>query len=266
MSDTPMEVLLAIMARLRDPERGCPWDLQQDFASIVPHTLEESYELAEAIAQNDPAAIRAELGDLLFQVVFYAQLGREQGWFDFDAVAQGIADKLLRRHPHVFPDARLDTSTGTADISAHQVSTNWEAIKAAERAEKHQGGVLDDVPLALPGLSRAAKLQRRAARVGFDWSETSQVLDKIREECGEVADAENAEARFEEMGDLLFACVNLARFLDIDPEAALRYANGKFERRFRFIEERLSERGRTPQQSDLPEMDALWELSKREGL
>ncbi|HUH38092.1 MAG TPA: nucleoside triphosphate pyrophosphohydrolase, partial [Spongiibacteraceae bacterium] len=245
--------LLAIMARLRDPQHGCPWDLQQDFASIVPHTLEESYELAEAIAQNDPAAIRAELGDLLFQVVFYAQLGREQNWFDFDAVARGIADKLLRRHPHVFPDARLSSAADCEGLSAEQVSANWEAIKAAERAGQQQTGVLDDVPLALPALSRAAKLQRRASRVGFDWHNASGVLDKIREECAEVAAAKDPQAQLEEMGDLLFACVNLARFLAVDPEAALRAANGKFERRFQYIEQCLAEQGRSPAQSTLAE-------------
>lgn len=254
------ERLLQIMQILRDPERGCPWDQVQDFGSIVPHTLEEAYELAEAIEQLEPESIREELGDLLFQVVFYAQLGAEWGWFDFDAIAAELCEKLQRRHPHVFGPA-----SGTEPAAGQ-----WEHIKAVERhrnsAAGEPPGALTGVALNLPALSRAAKLQKRAARVGFDWSAPAPVMAKIEEELAELRkELDNATepARIEEeFGDLLFACVNLARHAGLDPETALRRANRKFERRFRYIEQRLAARGSGPEDSTLEAMDALWEEAK----
>lgn len=258
MTLTSTQRLLEIMRLLRDPEAGCPWDRQQSFASIVPHTLEEAYELADAIAQLDADAIHDELGDLLFQVVFYAQLGRERDWFDFEAVAERLCRKLERRHPHVF-----------ADQEAGDIQGQWEHIKAAERREAagdQESGTLTGVPRSLPALSRAQKLQKRAACAGFDWSEPAPVLAKIEEELAELreelARQDNAGRIEEELGDFLFACVNLARHAGIDAEAALRCANRKFETRFAFIEARLAEQGRRPEQSTLEEMDALWEEAK----
>jgi ATP diphosphatase len=258
-----IERLLEIMARLRDPERGCPWDREQTFATIVPFTIEEAYEVADAIARGDMGELRDELGDLLFQVVFYARMAEEAGDFDFADVVEAIVAKLTRRHPHVFGDARVD--------NAEQQSVEWERHKAAERAANKQGAapsVLDGVSLALPALSRAVKLQRRAARVGFDWRALTEVLDKVAEELEEVhaevaAGADQARMRHE-IGDLLLACSNLARFADIDPESALREANQRFERRFRRIEAWLSEQGKHPEQSSLAEMEALWQRAKRE--
>lgn len=270
MSAVPYSIadLLAVMARLRDPERGCPWDLQQHFASIAPHTLEECYELVDAIERGDFPQIRDELGDVLFQVIFYAQLGREQGRFDFDDVVHNIVEKLLRRHPHVFPTGSLDESTDAAhrDIAVEQVGVNWERIKQAERADKNQTGVLDDVPVALPALSRATKLQKRASRVGFDWDDWRDVLAKMDEEIIELQAAIAAadpDKITDEMGDLLFCCVNLARFLDVDPEAALRGTNRKFERRFGYIEGALAAQGKSFEQASLAEMEALWVEAKR---
>jgi ATP diphosphatase len=262
--------LLAVMQRLRDPEQGCPWDLQQDFASIAPHTLEECYELVDAIERGDYAQVREELGDVLFQVVFYAQLGREQQRFTFDELVHGLVDKLLRRHPHVFSqgtlaEGGLHGAAAAVATPVEQVGLNWERIKQDERAAKQQHGVLDDVPLALPALSRAAKLQKRAARVGFDWQHWRDVVEKMREEQAELIEAiegGNPEEIADELGDLLFCGVNLARFLEIDPEAALRACNQKFERRFRFIEQALAAQGRAPEQSSLAEMDALWDAAK----
>ncbi len=253
--------LLAIMARLRDPEHGCPWDRQQTLASIVPHTLEEAYELAEAIETHDTEAIRQELGDLLFQVVFYAQIGREQGLFDFDDVATAIADKMLRRHPPVFGEARV--------ADAEQQSAQWEAIKAAERGNDNgDDSALAGVSTALPALSRARKLQQRAARSGFDWPDHGGVLAKLEEELDEVREAleaGEAGAIAEELGDLLFVCVNLVRHARLDPEAVLRHANRKFERRFRTME-RLArvQHGCTLEQLDLAQQEALWQQSKGE--
>jgi ATP diphosphatase len=258
--------LLALMARLRDPEQGCPWDLQQTFATIAPHTLEECYELVDAIERGDAAQLREELGDVLFQVVFYAQLGREQGQFEFAGLVDALARKLLRRHPHVFPNGALDDGAGPA-LAVAQVNHNWERIKQQERLEKSQTGVLDDVPLALPALSRAAKLQRRAARVGFDWDDWRQVLVKLEEETAELEEAVASGERgaiVDEVGDLLFCCVNLARLLDIDPEQALRGSNRKFERRFRYIERALAAEGRHPQQASLQELETLWSAAKAE--
>jgi len=271
MTDTDnLSRLLAIMARLRDPERGCPWDREQNFATIAPYTIEEAYEVAEAIAQNDMAALRDELGDLLFQVVFHARLAEEAGQFAFDDVAKAIAEKMVRRHPHVF---------GTAEIaSADAQTTAWEALKAAERRSRAEArglqaaahSALDSVGVALPALTRAAKIQGRAARVGFDWPELAPVFDKIAEEIAEVrdelAEGGTTERIEEEIGDLLFAVVNLSRHLKIDPEAALRKAISKFEKRFRFVERRLGEGGKAPAEATLDEMETEWLRAKAEGL
>lgn len=245
--------LALIMARLRAPEGGCPWDLEQDFDSIAPYTIEEAYEVADAIARKDWDGLKGELGDLMFQSVYHAQMAAEAGHFTLDEVLRGIADKMVARHPHVFGDAVID--------SAEAQTEAWEARKARERAAKAQHGVLDDVPLGHAGLTRAVKLQKRAARVGFDWPEVGQVVDKIAEEARELVEAA-PEDRFEEYGDLMFVMANLARHLDIDPEAALRAANDKFTRRFRFIEAALAAQGRRPEDSDLAEMDGLWNAAK----
>ena len=265
MEQRNIDRLLEIMARLRDPHGGCPWDVAQSFATIAPYTIEEAYEVADAIERGDLAALRDELGDLLLQVVFHARMAEEAKAFDFEAVAGAIADKMIRRHPHVFGDATVK------DGETQRVA--WEAHKEAERAaaagKKAPAGVLDGVALALPALSRALKLQRRAARAGFDWSETPPILDKIEEETlelrHELARSEKDPSRLEdELGDLLFALVNLARRLGLDPEAALRRSNAKFERRFRRIEALLAAAGKSPQQSTLEEMDALWRQAKLE--
>jgi len=262
--------LLHLMARLRDPQHGCPWDLQQNYASIVPHTLEEAYEVADAIESGDFDHLPGELGDLLFQVVYYSQLAKEEGRFEFATVVDAITRKLVRRHPHVFPDGDLYGSPELPRLDEAAIKQRWEEIKAEERAEKaaapEQLSLLDDVPAALPALSRAAKLQKRAAQVGFDWPEALPVVDKVREELDEVlvAMSENdADAIAEELGDLLFVVVNLARHLKVDPENALRGANGKFERRFRFIEQALRQAGRPIENCTLEELDALWDAAKR---
>lgn len=264
-----LDDLLHLMARLRDPRHGCPWDLRQDYASIVPHTLEEAYEVADAIAKRDFPQLRDELGDLLFQVVYYSQLGREDGHFDFAQVVDGITRKLVRRHPHVFPDGDLHGPLDLPRLDEATIKRRWEEIKAEERAEKaaapEQLSLLDDVPAALPALSRAAKLQKRAANVGFDWADATPVVAKIQEELDEVREAmANGQAAqvAEEVGDLLFVMVNLARHLQVDAEDALRQANAKFERRFRYIEEALKAQGRTPQEASLEEMDAFWDAAK----
>jgi MazG family protein len=256
----PLERLLRIMERLRDPRDGCPWDRQQDWASIAPHTIEEAYELADAIERNEPDAVRDELGDVLFQVVFQSRIAEERGLFDFAAVASGIADKLERRHPHVFGDAQI------ADAAAQAQA--WDEHKRAERAVRGQGtGALDGVTAGLPALTRAAKLGSRAARVGFDWPDPAAVLGKVREETdelqAELARGDQARAQ-EELGDLLFALTQVARHLDIDAEAALRAANAKFERRFRQVEAHLAGRGLTPRDVDMSELEALWSRAKRE--
>jgi ATP diphosphatase len=257
MSDrsTGMARLLAIMARLRDPVAGCPWDLQQDFASIAPYTVEEAHEVADAIARQAWGELRGELGDLLLQVVFHAQMAQEAGLFGFADVVAAIADKMVARHPHVFGDAGART--------AAQQTADWERIKAGERGAAR---TLDGIALGLPALTRAVKLQGRAARVGFDWPSTDQVVDKLVEEAAELAEArgQSPDRLEEEFGDLLFVAANLARHLKIDPEAALRRANAKFTRRFARIEDWLAEAGRNPAQSDLAEMDALWNRAKAE--
>jgi MazG family protein len=257
MDDAPIDRLNAIMARLRDPERGCPWDREQDFATIAPYTIEEAYEVADAIARDDMAALKDELGDLLFQVVFHSRMAEERGAFAFGDVAEAISDKMLRRHPHVF---------GAADVgSADAQTVAWEVHKAQERAGQ---GTLDGVALALPALLRAIKLQNRAARVGFDWPNLVPVMDKLREELGEIEheiETGGSPERLEdEIGDLLFVIANVARHLKLDPEAALRRTNAKFERRFRRIEQKLVEKGKIPAQSTLDEMDALWDEAKAE--
>ena len=254
----PIFQLLEIMRRLRDPVGGCPWDLEQTFATIAPYTVEEAYEVADAIERGDLGDLRDELGDLLFQTVFHAQMAQEQGEFDFADVAQAICDKMLRRHPHVFGQADGRTSAEQTDA--------WEVIKAGERAAKGKANsLLDDIPASLPAMTRAVKLTKRAARVGFDWPNTTEVLAKLREELAELEveiDAgDQAKAR-EELGDLLFVVANLARKLDIEPEDALRSANAKFVRRFSYIERSLAARGRSPDQSDLAEMDDLWNAAK----
>ncbi len=249
--------LLEIMRRLRDPETGCPWDVEQTFATIAPYTIEEAYEVADAIEREAWDELRGELGDLLFQSVFHAQMAEEAGLFSFDDVAHQMSDKMVARHPHVFGDE-------SNAKSAEQQTRDWETIKAAERAAKAQTGVLDGVAPGLPALLRASKLQKRAARVGFDWPDIAPIFDKLAEETAELqaARAESPEALFEEMGDLLFAAANLARHLDIDPEAALRAANAKFIRRFAAIEQALAAEGRRPEDSTLAEMDALWNAAK----
>ena len=255
-----MPRLLEIMRRLRDPNSGCPWDIEQDFDTIAPYTIEEAYEVADAIERTAWDELRGELGDLLLQVVFHAQIADDRGLFAFDDVANAISDKMVARHPHVFGDE-------SREKSAEQQTRDWEAIKAAERAEKAQTGVLDGVAVGLPALLRALKLQKRAARVGFDWPETTQVLDKIAEESAELVEAAETlphDKVEEEMGDLLFVMANLARHLKVDPEAALRRANAKFTHRFARIEDWLVEAGKTPDQSDLAEMDALWNRAKAE--
>lgn len=269
-----LEDLRYLMARLRDPQHGCPWDLEQDFASIVPHTLEEAYEVADAIGQEDFAQLADELGDLLFQVVYYAQLAEEAGYFDWPRIVDGITRKLVRRHPHVFPDGNLHTPAGSiAPLAADQVKARWEEIKAEERAAKaerpEQLSLLDDVPQALPALSRAQKLQKRAARAGFDWPDTQGVLDKLAEELAEVRAAvasDDQAAVAAEVGDLLFSVVNLARHLSVDAETALRSGNAKFERRFRYIEQHLPAGKRQLAEATLAELDALWEQAKQQGL
>ncbi|MGI1661292.1 nucleoside triphosphate pyrophosphohydrolase [Palleronia sp. KMU-117] len=256
--DGGMPRLLEIMRRLRDPVTGCPWDIEQDFATIAPYTIEEAYEVADAIERQAWGDLKGELGDLLLQAVYHAQMADEAGHFAFDDVVRDIADKMVDRHPHVFGDE-------SRDKSAEQQTRDWEAQKARERAARAKGGVLDDVALGLPALLRALKLQKRAARVGFDWPSTDEVVAKIVEEAHELAEAKHSRdhaALTEEMGDLLFVVANLARHLKIDPEEALRGANAKFVRRFRFIEAELAKLGRTPEQSNLAEMDALWDAAK----
>ena len=258
----PIVRLLDIMAALRHPETGCPWDREQDFATIAPYTIEEAYEVAEAIRAGDREGLLSELGDLLFQVVFYAQMSREEGGFDFDDIVRAVCDKMVRRHPHVF-------AAGAPVADAGAQTRNWENIKAAERrrAAPAEASILDDVPLGFPALLRACKLQRRAARVGFDWRDAAPVFDKAGEELAELREAArqgDRGAQKTEIGDLLFACANLARHLGFDPEEALRAANAKFEARFRRIEQWLAEGGRSPEEATLEEMDALWNRAKAE--
>jgi len=258
-----LDGLLQLMARLRSKEDGCPWDVEQTFASIAPHTIEEAYEVADAIDHGDMAHLKDELGDLLFQVVFYAQMAKEQGDFDFHDITAAITDKMIRRHPHVF-----GSQSGIDDAEAQTV--NWETLKAEERKTKADGkhhGALDDVSHGLPALMRAAKLQKRAARVGFDWPDVQPVFDKLHEESAELEaeiESGDTEAMEHEVGDLLFTCVNLARKLNIDPETALRRANGRFETRFGHIERTLWGAGRSVEETVLDELDRLWNQAKRD--
>lgn len=262
--------LLYLMARLRDPDGGCPWDLQQDFASIVPHTLEEAYEVADAIEREDFAHLPSELGDLLFQVVYYSQLGNEQQLFDFSTVVHSITEKLVRRHPHVFPDGQLHSRVSAAAINTEQVKERWEEIKQQERAEQAEPeqriSALVDIPLNLPALSRALKIQKRASNVGFDWSSLPPVLDKVSEELTEVREAiANGEqaAISEELGDLLFATVNVARHLNVNPETALRAANIKFSERLQYVERQAQEQGVAISDCTEAQLDVLWNLAKQ---
>lgn len=256
------QAVIDVMARLRDPKGGCPWDVEQTFATIAPYTIEEAYEVADAIAREDMPALKEELGDLLFQVAYHARVAEEQGAFDFADVASGLAQKMIARHPHVFGD-------GDARTAAEQTRA-WEAMKAEERASKRAtdgaaASLLDGVAMALPALMRAEKLTRRAARINFDWPSADDVLEKLEEELGELEEARghnDPEALTEEMGDVLFVMANLARKLGVDPEEALRRANAKFTRRFQHIERRLAEQGRTGPQP-LDDMEALWVEAKR---
>lgn len=259
----PTDRLRAVMAKLRDPDGGCPWDVEQTFATIAPYTIEEAYEVADAIQRGDMAGLRDELGDLLLQVFFHARMAEEAGHFDYDDVARAIADKMVRRHPHVFGDADIAT--------AEAQTVHWEDLKARERAEKgataeKDASALDGVAIPLPALTRAEKLQKRAARIGFDWPEAAPVIAKIEEELAELRaemDGGTSRARLEEeMGDLLFAVANLARHLKIDPETALRRGNHKFEDRFRRMEKRLRGQGLDPAESSLDEMEAAWQAEK----
>lgn len=271
-----IEDLKTLMARLRDPETGCPWDIKQTFKSIVPHTLEEAYEVADAIERADYPHLEDELGDLLFQVIFYTRMGREQGHFDFDSVVDNLVRKLVRRHPHVFPDGTLesrvdpDNRPGEAEIKA-----SWERIKAEERAlnpkpETSDSSRLDGIARTLPAMARAEKLQRRAANHGFDWPDIEPVFDKLHEEIDELKEAWHGaesgtgarDAVEDELGDLLFVCVNLARFMRVNPEQALNRTNHKFDARFRAIEQRLEDEGRNLDDETLEALDAIWQQVK----
>lgn len=276
---TAIDRLIVIMTMLRDKQHGCPWDLEQSIKSLLPYTLEEVYEVADAIENNDLVELEDELGDLLFQVIFYAQIAKEQGAFDFQDIATAISSKLLRRHPHVFPDGDMKKFGIPQNISADQVVVNWEAIKEVEREEKRKKGgkkasqqlesLLDDVPRALPAMERARKLQKRAAQVGFDWTGIGPVLEKLKEEVQEFEEAlagGDAERMSDELGDVLFAAVNLARHSKIEPEVALRYANRRFEVRFKWIEVALTAKGRSLKEASLEELDMLWDEAKASGL
>ncbi|MFG6137466.1 nucleoside triphosphate pyrophosphohydrolase [Halomonas sp. B23F22_10] len=269
-----LDDLLTLMAVLRDPEQGCPWDVKQHWDSIVPHTLEEAYEVADAIERRAWDELPGELGDLLFQVVYYSQFAAEEGRFDFHEVVHVLTAKMLHRHPHVFPDGTLSSrreGVSAAEVETQQVHSRWESLKAEERDARAEDAavtsVLDDVPRNLPALSRAAKLSKRAARVGFDWPDTRGVIAKLREELAEVEEAlaedDHDHAR-EEVGDLLFAAVNLARTLDADPERCLRVTNGKFERRFRQVEAALDDEGVPLAEAGLERMERHWQAAKRQ--
>lgn len=263
LGDTPMARVLNMMSALRDPETGCPWDIEQTFVTIAPYTIEEAYEVADAIERGDKDELRGELGDLLMQVVFHAQMAKDEGSFEFADVADTLTTKMVSRHPHVFGDDNI------ADADAQ--TENWEVVKAKERAQAGESvGVLDGVALGLPALLRAQKLQKRAARVGFDWPDVRPVLDKVSEEAREIVDAyeagERQERIAEEVGDLLFAMVNVARHMGVDAEGALRAGNAKFQRRFEFIEDRLNDDKRDINTQGLDALEALWGVAKKSGL
>lgn len=264
MTQYTIDDLLYLMARLRDPETGCPWDITQDYASIAPSTLEEAYEVVDAIEKQDFVHLKEELGDLLFQVIFYSQIGKEEDRFEFAGVVSGLVSKLIRRHPHVFPDGTLHSRVENRHTLPSDVKERWEAIKKQEREEKGALGLLADVPLNLPSLSRAAKLQKRAASVGFDWEDVYGPIAKVREELMEVEaelDSGDAAALEEELGDLLFAVVNIARYQKIDPEQALRIANQKFEQRFHYIETNADQ---PLADTSIHEMNRLWDEAKQQ--
>ena len=276
---TAIDRLIAIMTMLRDKQHGCPWDLEQTIKSLLPYTLEEAYEVADAIENNDLVELEDELGDLLFQVIFYAQIAKEQGAFDFQDIATAITDKLIRRHPHVFPGGDVEQFGISQEIDAQQVVVNWEAIKEIEREEKRKKGgkqavqgvesILDDVPRALPAMERARKLQKRAAQVGFDWAEVAPVLEKLKEEVVEFEEAlasGDLERMSDELGDVLFATINLARHSKIEPEVALRSTNRRFETRFKWIEAALYQQDKVFKDEKLEELDALWGQAKKTGL
>lgn len=265
--------LLTLMARLREPEYGCPWDLAQSYQTIVASTLEEAYEVVDAIEQEDYSQLKDELGDLLFQVIFYSQLGREDSRFDFHDVVSSITTKLLRRHPHVFPDGTLDSriDLGNSDLPdvdrrQHAIKQSWEQIKKEERQQKGQQQMMADVPRALPAVPRAWKLQKRAASVGFDWQQVSGVYDKVQEEIAELQEAaatDNPSAVEEELGDLLFSVINLARHLKVEPETALRRANNKFEQRFQHLEALADDSGQSLSEQSVETLEQWWQQAKR---
>ncbi|MBD3640160.1 MAG: nucleoside triphosphate pyrophosphohydrolase [Marinobacter sp.] len=270
-----IEDLKTLMARLRDPETGCPWDTKQTYSTIVPHTIEEAYEVADAIERADYPHLKDELGDLLFQVIFYAQIGREDGHFDFDSVVDHLVRKLVRRHPHVFPEGTLESRIDPDNRPSEAwIKESWERIKAEERAEKPEADEslsrLDGIARTLPAMARAEKLQRRAARHGFDWPDIAPVFDKLHEEIDELKEAWQAaehgtgdhDAVEDELGDLLFVCVNLARFMKVNPEQALKRTNHKFEARFRAIEQALAKEGRDMDKESLEALDAIWQAVK----
>ena len=271
-----VEDLLYLMSRLRDPQTGCPWDIKQTFSSIVPHTIEEAYEVADAIEKQDYPHLKEELGDLLFQVIFYSQMGKEQQHFEFSDIVHTLVAKLVRRHPHIFPTGELRSENNHITLSDKQIKGRWEQIKAQERAEKEAANpekqtpefisILSEIPNVLPALQRAEKLQKRASTVGFDWPEASQVLDKIEEEIAELREAmaENNQANIQdELGDLMFAMTNLARHVNVKSEMAVRSTNEKFVNRFQYIERVLQGKGVTLEQASLEEMEALWQQAKQ---
>lgn len=261
-----LDDLLLLMRKLRDPNTGCPWDIKQTYKSITPCTIEEAYEVVDAIDKEDYPHLKEELGDLLFQVIFYSQLGKEDNYFDFSDVVNNLTEKLVRRHPHVFPSGDLfeDPARSMLVLSDEEIKNKWEKIKQQERGEKGKVGILDDVPIGLPGLTRAAKLQKRAAKVGFDWKNTDQVFAKLREEIDELEyelkKDETSEASLAELGDVFFSCVNIARFLKADSESIMRKANQKFETRFRYIETHAP---KPLKDMTIGELEALWQVSKQ---
>lgn len=263
-----LDDLLYLMTRLRDPDAGCPWDLKQTYETIAPSTIEEAYEVVDAIERKDYLHLKEELGDLLFQTIFYSQLAKEENLFNFANVVDLLVSKLIRRHPHVFPDGRLYSDLASTGLSEDAVKQNWEAIKSEERKEKGKAGLLADVPTGLPALTRAVKLQKRAAQVGFDWPSVAGVCEKMREELAElesaIAERDRAEQEAE-LGDMLFTCVNLARHLKIDPEAALRNANNKFSRRFSHMEDAAKQQQVELQSLSPAELDRWWERAKKAG-
>lgn len=262
MNNYTITDLLYLMQRLRDPQTGCPWDITQTYDTIAPSTLEEAYEVVDAIEKKDFAHLKEELGDLLFQVIFYSQIGKEEKRFEFDDVVSTLVSKLVRRHPHVFPDGTLQSQIENRNSLPEDVKARWESIKQEERAAKGAQGALADVPLNLPALSRAAKLQKRAASVGFDWHDVQGPIAKVREELLEVEaalDEKNIQAVEEELGDLFFAVVNISRFLKIDPEQSLRKANQKFSQRFEYIEQNM---GKPLASANIDEMNQLWDEAK----